>query len=85
MTAFKYNSVALINMNNQATSDSERLLLRSIQILPAALIFIFMCIIAVVLIREENRRTQDLLNGLQQDFVTNQKKIIKNQINNIYQ
>ncbi|MGF1742409.1 cache domain-containing protein [Vibrio profundum] len=72
-------------MNNQATSDSERLLLRSIQILPAALIFIFMCIIAVVLIREENRRTQDLLNGLQQDFVTNQKKIIKNQINNIYQ
>ncbi|MCL9781776.1 cache domain-containing protein [Vibrio sp. S4M6] len=72
-------------MNQKINSSTERWILRSIQVLPVALMLVFILVIAVVLVTEENRRTQDLVNGLRDDFVANQQAIIKNQINNVYQ
>lgn len=71
-------------MNKQVNSHAEQWILKSIQILPVALMLTFTLVVTLVLVNEERRRTQDLLNGLRDDFVASQRAAIQSQISNVY-
>ncbi len=55
-------------MNKQVNTNAEQRILKSIQILPVALMLAFTLVVTLVLVNEENRRAQDLLNGLKKGF-----------------